>query len=169
MKKLFWLVPVVALILAACGGSAPQGLALLLTPMEDGSNIIVPKTTDPSVTFAVGSLTFQVVYFSYYPEGTIVFMSTDGKQVSYGYPQQWRMAVDMNRGIPPVTVEEYPYLVVIGAETLALWNSKEAPLEPFVIPPTPIAFPATQTPTPMPTFTPTPCPQDGVTICPPTP
>jgi len=65
-----------------------------------------------------------------------------------------------------VAVEQYPYLVVVGAESLALWNSKEAPLEPLVIPPTPIAFPATMTPTPLPTATP--CPQDGVTICPPT-
>ncbi len=151
------LVVVLSLILTACSsGSVGGTLEDLLTLKENGSNVVILKTDDPTVTFQIGAKTYPVRYFSAYLAGTIVFMSPDGRQVAYVYPDQWNLAISINDGLPPVTVMEYPYLVVIGSDTIVLWNSSEAPLVPSAIAPTPFSFPPTQIPTPFPTLTPCP-------------
>ncbi len=148
-KKVLLLVGVLfvvlASVLAACGPAEP--IDSLLNSQE-GLNVVISKTDDPTITFMVAGKTYPVSYFSLYQAGTIVFMSSDGRQVSYLYPVQWVEAIKLNGGIPPVTPGEYPFLVVVGEKNIALWNTSSVPLVPNVVPPTPITIPGTTTPTP---------------------
>lgn len=130
----------VAAVIAACGGSSSP-LDALVASVEN-KNVVFEKSSDPTSTFKLDDQFYPVSYFSLEQAGTVIFIANDGHQEKYQYPAQWILAIQMNNGQPPITIEEFPYAVVVGDDNIAVWRTKDLPIQPGIVAPTPFKLPS---------------------------